>query len=219
MSDADADAGEDKVEEATRTEEAEEAKAPHRPTGRRQRTRRRPPRRTNSIPTWRPTKGRWATSVPTSRARARSTERKASRREGGAQLDRTSRRHLSSRRPGGEPVGAPVGTERVAPAVALEGRGRVRRLDLHPADGIAGVAITAPQPRPAAVEPVQDREEHQEDQVEVRRVVPGEVRRGNVTGREVGTRPASRKSSSVNRPAVDIRAQNTTSMRNIRRVP
>jgi hypothetical protein len=29
MSDADADAGEDKVEEATRTEEAEEAKAPH----------------------------------------------------------------------------------------------------------------------------------------------------------------------------------------------
>ncbi len=40
-----------------------------------------------------------------------------------------------------------------------------------------------------------------------------------VVGRTVGTSPAVRKSSSVMRPAVDMRAQNTASIRNINRVP
>ena len=115
------------------------------------------------------------------------------------------------RRP--EDIGAAIGAEGVALTVAPDRHRRVCRLDLHAAHRVAGVAIACTESRPVAVQPVQDAEHGEEDQVEIRGVVPREVGRGDRDRPEVGTSPAARKSNSVSSPAVDMSAQKTISMR------
>src|SRR5271166_4267806 len=75
-----------------------------------------------------------------------------------------------------EPLPTTVRAEGDGAPVFDDGCRRVRRLDLHPADRVDRMVAADPQPVPVPVGPVEEAEQGQEDDVEVRRVVPLEVR-------------------------------------------
>src|SRR5204863_1352102 len=97
------------------------------------------------------------------------------------------------RRVGLEPLTAPVGAEPEGTAGVPRVCGGVGRLDLHPAHRVEGVAPAAPEPVPVAVEPVQDGEHAEEDDVQHGRVVPLEVGGDDGFGPAPGYAPGQRE--------------------------
>ncbi len=75
---------------------------------------------------------------------------------------------------------AVVGTEVDAVSLVHRRRGSIGCLDLHPTNGIQGVAAPATEPLTVAIGPIENGEKADEHDVQVRRVVPLEVCGGDL---------------------------------------
>src|SRR5207244_3453301 len=91
-----------------------------------------------------------------------------------------------------EPIPAAVGTKENGLIAAKHAGWRELPFDLHPAHRVDRVPGAAPKAESVSIEPVERHEDTQEDQVEVRRVVPLEGRlddRGWMGGGNQARRP------------------------------